>query len=354
MNHSPFKELEKKSEGKAEDLRELLLQWAFNVTNQGKAHIVLVINDNAFKNQIFREYPEYRSRLKKIYIEDVGKEEAIAYLTGKLQKLGIEKDVINEGVHHLVQKDEQTNARALFNILTLNRFKKSPAPEEVENEDQEIKQVSLSKEIHEEIVKSVDVIGGRISDLQFLCERLKRGYTIQNAVNIIVEETKRDILSEGFGGTLFVEKTPNEWTQPQLWRTLKLVVKYNSVPYEQLLYGPFEGNDSALDKLITGTDLLTMKKDGTVSSFSPLYQRAFKELVEDVGMIKGMEKTCIKVDVSKNQKYIDDVEAELVRIYDGGIKSDEIEERIHFLNGKMKEFNDKLIAEEKKFQSLPK
>eukprot|EP01080_Neovahlkampfia_damariscottae_P008483 gene8483-305_t len=365
-----IQELEKKSEGKAEDLKELLLQWAMNVTSQGKAHIVFVINDNAFKNQIFRDYPEYRATLKKIYVDDLSKEESVAYLTGKLQKLGIKNDINQERLHHhpLVAGNEElkssndswtNNARTLFNIFTLNRFKKidtEPSPNNDLSSDLDQKQdIALTDENFQQIVKSINTIGGRISDLYFLVERLQRGYSISDAVHSMVEESKRDILAEGFGGKLFKEPAgSNEWTQPQLWKSMKLIVQKQKVSYEELLYGPFEGDDGALDKLITSTDVLTMTKDGTVSAFSPLYYEAFKELTEDIGMIRGMEKACGKVEIERTQKKIDAIEDELVRIRKGGVNTTQIQERIDFLSEKIRQFNKILTTEDEKLLNLPK
>ena len=337
-----------------------------NVTEQGKAHIVFVINDNAFNNQIFRDYPEYRSTLKRIYVDDLSKEESAAYLTGKLQTLGIKNDINEERLHHHhpqqidgssgddKNNDSWANARTLFNILTLNRFKKKDSDQPLENTS-ETQDVELTDENYQQILKSIDVIGGRISDLYFLIERLQRGCSISDAVTNMIEESKRDILAEGFGGKLFKESAgSNEWTQPQLWKSIKLVVKKKNVSYEELLYGPFEGENSALDKLITSTDLLTMGKDGTVSAFSPLYYKAFQELTEDVGMIRGMEKACCKVEIESNQKKIDAIEDELVRINKGGVKTIEIQERIAFLSEKIKQYNQKLTIEDEKLLNLPK
>jgi hypothetical protein len=62
------------------------------------------------------------------------------------------------------------------------------------------------------------------------------------------EEAKKEIRAKGFG-TKFQQQNIFPWTHRQLWRTIKLIVKFTYVPYDRLVFTVFEGNEAALRAL---------------------------------------------------------------------------------------------------------
>lgn len=93
--------------------------------------------------------------------------------------------------------------------------------------------------------RAVDVLGGRLSDLEALIVRYKNGkslsgnplplflfffslssltfffssFCVLDGVNEMVDDARKDILSKGYGGKFSVATTGKKWTKSQLWRT---------------------------------------------------------------------------------------------------------------------------------------
>jgi hypothetical protein len=68
------------------------------------------------------------------------------------------------------------------------------------------------------------------------------------ALKIMKDEAKKEIRSKGFGSK-FQQQNIFVWSQRQLWRTIKLLVRTPYIPYDRLIFTVFDGNEAALKAL---------------------------------------------------------------------------------------------------------
>lgn len=339
----------KEEREKGKILIDLLMKWSMNNVLNKRAHIVFVCNDSSFTEEAFREYPNMRGRIVNYYIDDIEKKEVTNYLNSTIY-IPESKD-IKEQVKEVkpaqdfdIQNHESSKIQILWNILTFRRGSQPidttvKEKETLTNITEEKPQNDKKQNIIEE---AVSVIGGRISDINSLCQRVNRGFTVKESIDDMISEAKDEILYGGFGEKLFIEETGKKWTQSQLWRTIKLIAEKEKVPYETLLFQVFEGNQASLDSLISSDLLSTKEKD--ILAHSPLYLSTFKKITTDKSIIKGMEKLCAQVNIDKTKKKIHDIEDEMVKINKSGVSQDSFRKRKEFLEQKLGDLNESLIV----------
>lgn len=163
----------------------------------------------------------------------------------------------------------------------------------------------------------MDLVGGRPADLDYMLWLAKNGRTPQAAIAQMLEDAKKIVRRRGFGGELFGKVVKTPWTQSQLWKTMRLLQKQDSIRYDTLLVSVFEGNETALQALIEQNLLAVAMVNGnkTVSAHSPLYLTAFRDIMaSDREFSLGMDKFCKEAEINKELTKIENMENELVRL----------------------------------------
>ena len=75
---------------------------------------------------------------------------------------------------------------------------------------------------------SIDMLGGRLTDLEILVQKLRSGSTVEEGVWDIVQRSAVEIKKNVFGDDS-EEAKAKEWTQAQAWYLTKLLAKKEEV-----------------------------------------------------------------------------------------------------------------------------
>ncbi|KAI9283364.1 RNA12 protein-domain-containing protein [Sporodiniella umbellata] len=110
-----------------------------------------------------------------------------------------------------------------------------------------------------EIIKA---IGGRLTELEVLVQKMKMHMDAQSAFEDIVTRNLIEIRKYGFGDSS-VDDNKIKWTPIQFWTVVKLLAEKKSINYDQLKWNDmFKGDDSSL-KAMERAELITVtQKDG--------------------------------------------------------------------------------------------
>ena len=83
-----------------------------------------------------------------------------------------------------------------------------------------------------ELDECIDVLGGRLTDLEFLARRLKTGQTPKHAVAEIIEQSASEILKMYL---LTVDKSERKWSVEQAWYLVKSLAENEDLRYNEVL-----------------------------------------------------------------------------------------------------------------------
>lgn len=303
--------------------------------------------------------------MKVIEINDVSKEEAIKYICQQIGEGVTQESNRGSAVQTDKPAPELESKWSFLKYLQLMRLWKRQQKNEIVESHKTHDISQLTDERVKSVKDAVEIIGGRLGDIDSLVKRVIDGKPIEQAVRDMIEEGKRDIITNGFGEKFFVDSLPGiDWNHVQLWNTMKLLVDKQQVPYSELLCSDiFDGDkkalDSLIDKHILGVTNIESadNQDRYVVAHSPLALTAFKEIVNDPKFIKKMEKVVIEFMYAKHQKRIDRIEQELFTLrksVEGGTGGTAVQERIKVLNQMLEELNKKYAYEREKEKNLAK
>ena len=133
----------------------------------------------------------------------------------------------------------------------------------------------------------LDVIGGRLMDLEFLARRLKTGESPAKAAREIIDQSASEILK------MYLDRTRasrggsgSSWTPQQAWYLIKALAQGESSRYnEVLLADPFKDNgDAALAALEQAELIVIASENGrpcAIRPGKPVYRAAFQHLTRD-------------------------------------------------------------------------
>ncbi|ELU40419.1 exonuclease [Rhizoctonia solani AG-1 IA] len=121
----------------------------------------------------------------------------------------------------------------------------------------EIKQ-SLGKDE----LQAVENLGGRISDLDTLVNKVRSGQSVTDAVKEIIHRGISEMRKNAFGDDLEDAKSL-PWTREQAWSLLRALASEDEIPYANvLLEFPFKGDELALRNMETAELISIGTKDG--------------------------------------------------------------------------------------------
>ena len=200
--------------------------------------------------------------------------------------------------------------------------------------------------------EAIRPLGGRMTDLQALARRLKSGESPNAAVDDMVEQSALEILQ------MYIMKTKADWTPQQAWSLVKKLATSpdNEVCIDALMYDPNFGSREALNSLseLERCEMIAINSKGgrmiSIRAGKPLYQTAFKSLVNDPELAATMEIEVLKSLVAKETSNIVKLEQELTKLAAltaANIKSYEVKSRINYLSDKLYNSQTKIEKYEK-------
>ncbi|OQE22045.1 hypothetical protein PENFLA_c013G07019 [Penicillium flavigenum] len=129
----------------------------------------------------------------------------------------------------------------------------------------------------------IKMLGGRVTDLEFMAHRIEAGETPEAAVDRIIEQSASEILKIFILGT---ESTAPQWTREQAWHLIKSIAnsKDGCLLYSKVLLGDvFKDNGEATLRALEQAELISIGTDKGFPRYvkpgKPVYRAAFQRLV---------------------------------------------------------------------------
>lgn len=273
-------------------------EWAASLTTANIAHVIFLTNDVSFSKSLSKALPDRVFR--QVSLGDCSPEVAKRFV-----------------VNHL-------NA-------------------DVDERSKDIEKRSLPSETREDLDEldgCIDILGGRLTDLEFLARRIKTGETPNKAVHEIIDQSASEILKMyvlDVGSPSPTNGRP--WTPEQAWLLIKSLASAPSLRYNELLLSDtFKSSDAALLALEQFELITIVSQNGRPHSIKPgkpVYQAAFKQLVADRVLKARLDLAVLNQLISLETKSIEKAENELALL--GGLPGQprEVKGRVMWLLAKM-------------------
>jgi hypothetical protein len=214
-----------------------------------------------------------------------------------------------------------------------------------------------------ELDECIEVLGGRLTDLEFLARRLKTGQSPKRAIAEIIEQSASEIMKMYL---ITVDKGDRKWSAEQAWYLVKSLAENEDLRYNEVLLSntfassltaPGSSGESVLEAL-SAAELIGIKtykgRPQTIKAGRPVYQAAFKLLTEDQ-VLKSRLDLAILTELTKIEtKSIDKYETELNLLGTLPRQPREVGPRVQYLLGKLATSQQKVEAWEKEISTLKK
>jgi hypothetical protein len=223
-----------------------IAEWAARLTTTNTAHVIFLTNDVAFSKSLSKAMPDRMFR--QISLSDCSPEVAKRFVVTHL-----DADVDDD-----------------------------PPPKDGSPK----KLPSENRSDLDELDTCIDLLGGRLTDLEFLSRRIKTGETPTKAVHEIIDQSASEILkmyifgAEDEGGN-------RHWNVEQAWFIIKELAQKESLRYNEVLVNDIlkTGGESVL-RALEQAELISIVsgangRPSIIKPGKPVYHPAFKRLTED-------------------------------------------------------------------------
>ncbi|KAF3918964.1 hypothetical protein ABW20_dc0108200 [Dactylellina cionopaga] len=293
-----------RSDAVGDKIYQRLSDWAALLVSANVAHIIFMTNDVSFSKQLAKSLPDRVFRT--VMLGDASPEAAKRYVLSHIQSGMSEAEKSNE---------------------------------------------------IEELDSSIDQLGGRLTDLEFLARRIRTGESPAQAVSEIVKSSANEILKLYFLG----DPAKRLYSREQAWALIKMFgqqkedqLRYNEV----LLHGVFtKGGEEALQALEQAELISIVSSDGrpwAIKPGKPVYRAAFKKLQGDKVLEAKLDidvaTELIKTENANVAKY----ENELTLLGQLPSRPSEVSGRISWLLKKLQTSQSKIETYEKEVNTLKK
>ncbi|KAL4952868.1 RNA12 protein-domain-containing protein [Aspergillus filifer] len=208
---------------------------------------------------------------------------------------------------------------------------------------------SSKEEDLSELDSCIEVLGGRVTDLEFMAVRIEAGETPRGAVTKIVEQSASEILKMFI---LTPETDSQSWTHQQAWHLIKAIAhaKDGSVPYNLVLQSDlFKSSGQALRDLEQAELISIVSVNGSperVKAGRPVYQAVFKRLTENKTLSNRLDLEVLAQLIGKENKSIGGYEEELRVLGQLPKQPRELTGRIQWLLNKVYSSQEKIAKEQ--------
>lgn len=212
--------------------------------------------------------------------------------------------------------------------------------------------------------QSIETLGGRLTDLEFLSRRIRAGQSPRQAMDEIVTETATDLVK-----IFLLAKTTDEkrkWSTQQAWYLIKELADNPSLRYHQILLAPtfasstssFAADGEAALEALASAELVSVSshqgRPKCISAGKPLHQAAFSLLVQDRVLKAKMDLSVLNEMAKVEAKSIESAEAELTTLGQLPRQTAESAGRISYLLKKLQASQHNIEDLEKQMGGLKK
>ncbi|EXJ70091.1 uncharacterized protein A1O5_07164 [Cladophialophora psammophila CBS 110553] len=304
--------LHKNNEGSASMVYDKLGEWAAVLTTQNIAHVIFLTTDVSFSKSLSKALPDrvFRQITLSDCTPEVAKKLVIKHLDAD-----IEDAALGEG-------------------------KLSPS--------------QLRSDL-DELDGVIQVLGGRLTDLEFLARRIKTGESPGKAVRQIIEQSASEILKMYL---LDVDTSSRKWTPQQAWLLIKELAANETLRYNELLLNDlFKDGETVLQALEQAELITITSKNGrpySIKPGKPVYQSAFEYLTEDDVLRARLDLAIMSQLISLENKNVEKYESELKTLAEMPGTPNELRPRIKWCLGKAMASQEKIMKYEAQSGKLKK
>ncbi len=249
-------------------LHQVLAEWAAELVTNGIAHVVFV-SDNpvGMGKELAKALPNVP--FQGIALADAEEEKARSYVYNKLKEMG-RLAVINAAAGKGAG-GAPLRATPFGSAAAQPAIAEAGAPPE------------YAAALDDETASWVDKLGGRLTDLETLVQKVSLGQTVESAVHDIISRSVVELRKNAFGDDAS-EASSLAWTRTQAWTVVQKLAAKGEIAYYGLLHNEFKGNEAAIKSLEQAEIISVRHHDGRPSAIRagrPVMQEAIKRLVAD-------------------------------------------------------------------------
>ncbi|RPA82836.1 hypothetical protein BJ508DRAFT_369410 [Ascobolus immersus RN42] len=302
---------------------DCLSTWASLIVAANVAHVIFLTNDLGVSKSLSKSLPD--RVLQHVVLGDASPESARNYVLSQY-----------EAAMKKTKKEEKTAAdEEKKSIMTWSKSSKSSS--------------NADYDPSYGLDRAIEVLGGRITELESLSRRMQMGETPFEALADIVETAVGEITKSCFSD----DKIAGGGATPeQAYYMMKTLSEKEQVPYyAPTLHSLFKENaDDALSALAQ-TELITINaaasgRPSSIKPGKPVYRAAFAKLLNDEVFKAKMELATLKALTKVEQGELSKALTELERLKE--LDGWEVKMRRNFLKGKMGASQIKIEDYEKK------
>ncbi|KAJ3950513.1 mitochondrial escape protein 2 [Colletotrichum fioriniae] len=302
-------------------------EWAAAMVQNNVAHVIFLTDDTSYSKSLSKAMPDRVFR--QAALGDLSLDVAKKFIISRLEEDEIEK--VRE---------------------------QSKEAEEKEDKPEQHQKPDLS-----ELDSAIGILGGRLTDLEYLARRLKGGQSPQRAIEDIINQSATEIVKMYLlGGKDTVEG--KKWSTEQAWYLIKALASHDALRYNEVLLSdtfassttPGAANgESALEGL-TNAELVTVEtyngRPQTIRPGKPMYQAAFSLLLDDRVLKAKMDLALLKELTKVEAKVIEKAEGELALLGSLPKQPAQTGSRVSYLLEKLEGSQVKIAKYEKDIAAL--
>jgi len=295
-----------------------IAEWAAQLTTTNVAHVIFLTNDVAFSKSLSKALPDRVFR--QISLSDCSPDVAKKFV-----------------VTHLDADYEDEDQR----------------PDNAEK-----KRPSQHRTDLRELDSCIDLLGGRLTDLEFLARRIKAGETPYKAVREIIDQSASEILKMYIFGA--DDHEGRTWNAEQAWMLIKELAKNSSLRYNEVLLDDIlkTGGESVL-RALEQAELIAIEsgpngRPASIKAGKPVYYSAFKRLTEDKVLRSRLDLATLTNLTKIENATIDKCENELLLLSKLRNQPAQTASRVQYLLSKLMASQAKVESYETEMKGLKK
>ncbi|KAJ9617199.1 mitochondrial escape protein 2 [Cladophialophora chaetospira] len=305
--------LHKNNEGSASMVYDKLGEWAAVLTTQNIAHVIFLTTDVSFSKSLSKALPDRVFR--QITLSDCS------------------PDVAKKFVAKHLDADSEDKRQA---------------------GEQDVSAAQRQSDL-DELDSVIQVLGGRLTDLEFLARRIKTGESPGKAVRQIIEQSASEILKMYL---LDIDVSTRKWTPQQAWLLIKELAANETLRYNELiLHDLFKDGETVLQALEQAELISITSKNGRpygIKPGKPVYQSAFEYLTDDLVLKARLDLAIFTQLIGLETKNVEKYETELSKLAELPGTPSQLKPRITWCLDKAMASQEKIMKYEAQSAKLKK
>jgi hypothetical protein len=270
-----------------------LAEWAAALTTANIAHVIFLTADVSFSKSLSKALPGRVFR--QIVLGDCSAEIAKRFI---INHIDADPDGLMQGEQKLTASQLRSDLGELGNVIS--------------------------------------VLGGRLTDLEFLARRIKTGESPEKAVREIIKQSASEILKMYL---LDVDIATRRWSPQQAWLLVNQLAKTGSLRYNELLLSDiFKENGEQTLQALEQAELISITSSNgrphAIKPGKPVYEAAFKYLTEDDVLRSRLDLAILTQLIGIENKNVEKFENELKLLASMSGQPPQLRPRVHWLLSK--------------------